>query len=187
MIRKLSPPQYEVFNDQHRFKVICAGRRFGKSVLARTMILEWALKKADGVCWIVNPSYRQAKEIHWQELQKEVPKSWIAKKNEQELSITLKNGSVIALKGAENPDSLKGRYLTGLCVDEIASIRQWEWLWDEALRPMLTDFEAPAVFISTPKGYNHFLSYICRGKWKIRCTEAGGLRVMTTSTFLVRI
>lgn len=164
MIKKLTSPQFEIFNDKHRFKIICAGRRFGKSVLARTMILDWALKKPDGVFWIVNPNYRQAKEIHWQELQKEIPKTWVLKKNETELSITLRNGSVISLKGAENPDTLKGRFLNGLCVDEIASIREWEWLWDESLRAMLTDYEAPAVFISTPKGYNHFYELYMRGQ-----------------------
>jgi hypothetical protein len=60
------------------------------------------------------------------------------------------------LHGAENPDSLRGVKLRGLIIDEIASIRNWEWLWQEVLRPTLTDFEAPAMFISTPKGYNHF-------------------------------
>lgn len=89
-------------------------------------------------------------------MRKEVPKEWIAKTNETELSITLKNGSVIELKGAENPDALRGIKLRGLVIDEIASIRNWDWLWQEVLRPTLTDYSAPAIFISTPKGFNHF-------------------------------
>lgn len=151
----LNPWQLEVANDTHRFKVICAGRRSGKSVLARLTLLKWSLQNV-GTYYLVSPTYRQAKIIHWAELRKEVPRAWIQKTNETELSITLKNGSTIALHGAENPDSLRGVKLRGLVIDEIASIRNWDWIWQEVLRPTLTDYEAPAIFISTPKGYNHF-------------------------------
>ena len=152
---KLHEGQLSVANDTHRFRVICAGRRWGKSVLSQLIVLQWATK-AVGTYWIVSPTYRQGKQIHWRGLQQIVPREWIAKKNEVELSITLKNGSVIELKGAENPDALRGVKLRGLVVDEIASIRNWEWLWSEVLRATLTDYESPALFISTPKGYNHF-------------------------------
>jgi hypothetical protein len=155
--------QLEVANDIHRFKVICAGRRSGKSVLARLILLKWSLEKT-GTYYLVSPTYRQAKSIHWTELRKEVPREWVAKTNETELSITLKNGSVIELKGAENPDALRGIKLRGLVIDEIASIRNWEWLWSEVLRPTLTDYEAPAIFISTPKGYNHFFQLYEEGQ-----------------------
>jgi hypothetical protein len=104
----------------------------------------------------VAPTYRQAKQIHWKGIQEFIPQALVLKKNEVELSITLKNGSIIELKGAENPDGLRGVKLRGLVIDEIASIRNWDWLWSEVLRPTLTDYQAPAVFISTPKGFNHF-------------------------------
>jgi len=152
---KLNNWQKEVADDTHRFRIICSGRRSGKSVLSRFVILKWATENI-GTYWIVSPNYKQSKMIHWHELQKEIPRNWVAKKNEVDLSITLINGSVIELKGAENPDSLRGSKLRGLCIDEIASIRNWDWLWQECLRPTLTDYEAPAIFISTPKGYNHF-------------------------------
>lgn len=151
----LIPWQSKVIQDDHRFRIICAGRRAGKSVLSRMIILDWATKQP-GLYWIVSPTYKQAKMIHWREMQKEIPLEWITKKNEVELSFTLNYGSVIELKGAENPDALRGVKLRGLVIDEIASIRNWDWLWSEVLRPTLTDYEAPALFISTPKGYNHF-------------------------------
>lgn len=118
-------------------------------------MLKWAIEN-QGLYWIVSPTYKMSKQIHWRDLQKEVPREWVAKKNEVDLSITLTNGSVIELKGAENPDALRGVKLRGLVIDEIASIRNWDWLWSEVLRPTLTDYAAPALFISTPKGYNHF-------------------------------
>jgi len=151
----LSKWQLKIANDPHRFRIVCAGRRTGKSVLSRLIVLQWAIKEV-GVYWIVSPTYKQSKIIHWREFQKEVSSEWVAKKNEVELSITLKNGSIIELKGAENPDALRGVKLRGLVIDEIASIRNWEWLWSEVLRPTLTDYASPAIFISTPKGFNHF-------------------------------
>lgn len=160
---KLSKWQTTVFEDNHRFRVVCAGRRSGKSSLARLIVLTWAAQ-TQGVYWIVSPTYRQSKQIHWRELQQEVPNGWIKDKNESELSVTLFNGSIIELKGAENPDGLRGVKLRGLVIDEIASIRNWDWLWSEVLRPTLTDYQAPALFISTPKGYNHFHSLYIQGQ-----------------------
>lgn len=152
---KLNKWQHEVHKDAHRFKVICAGRRSGKSTYAQLQVLQWALEQS-GNYYIVSPTYKQSKAIHWRELKKIIPKSWILKTNETELSFTLKNGSTIELKGAENPDALRGVKLHGLVIDEIASIRNWDWLWQEVLRPTLTDYSAPAIFIGTPKGFNHF-------------------------------
>lgn len=152
---RLHDGQLEVANDTHRFRVICAGRRWGKSVLSQLVVLQWATTNV-GNFWIVSPTYRAGKMIHWRGLQQIIPRQWIQKKNEVELSITLKNGSIIELKGAENPDALRGVKLRGLVIDEIASIRNWDWLWSEVLRPTLTDYQAPTLFISTPKGFNHF-------------------------------
>ncbi len=163
MTIKLHGTQKDVANDKHRFRVICAGRRWGKSVLSQCIVLKWATESV-GTYWIVSPTYRQGKQIHWRGLQQLVPQDWIAKKNEVELSITLRNGSVIELKGAENPDALRGVKLRGLVIDEIASIRNWDWLWAEVLRPTLTDYSAPALFISTPKGYNHFYELYSMGQ-----------------------
>jgi len=157
--------QYQVAQDKHRFRIICAGRRWGKSTLAQLITLRWAVDKP-GIYWIVSPTYKQAKMIHWREMKKLIPAKWIAKTNETELSFILKNGSIIELKGAENPDTLRGTKLKGLVIDEIASIRNWDWLWAEVLRATLTDYEAPAIFISTPKGYNHFYELFQLGQKK---------------------
>lgn len=153
---KLHKKQAEVVNDTHRFKVVCAGRRFGKSLLARMTLLSWAAK-TEGLYWIVSPTYQQGKDIHWfQGFRLEIPKFYMKRVNEQDLTIDLSNNSRIQLRSAENPDRLKGVKLNGLIVDEIATMRDWDWIWQEALRPTLTDFQAPAMFISSPKGYNHF-------------------------------
>lgn len=153
---KLTPKQLEVVRDNHRFKVVCAGRRFGKSVLARMIMLGWA--KEPGLYWIVSPTHQQGKDIHWmQGFRQEIPREFVRKWTESPTpEVELTNGAVIQLKSAEDPDRLKGVKLRGLIVDEIAVMRNWTWIWEEALRPTLTDYSSPAVFISSPKGYNHF-------------------------------
>src|SRR3990167_3056407 len=159
----LSPWQSKVWDDTHRFRIVSAGRRSGKSVLSQLQVVHWASQNP-GLYGIVCPTYRQAKQIHWQGLQHYLPRALVENKNEVELSITLKNGSQIQLKGAENPDALRGVKVRGLVIDEIASIRNWDWLWSEVLRPTLTDYVSPALFISTPKGYNHFHNLYEKGQ-----------------------
>ena len=105
---KLHKAQYEVATDPHRFKVICAGRRWGKSVLSRLIVLKWAIEKP-GLYWIVSPTFQQGKDIHWmQGFKQEIPPQLKPRWNDAELSVTLSNGSMIQLKSSENPDRLKG-------------------------------------------------------------------------------
>lgn len=83
-----------------------------------------------------------------------VPESYIVKRNETELSLSLINGSKISLKGAEKPDNLRGRSLDFVVMDEVADMRREAWY--EVIRPSLSDRMGSALFIGTPKGRNHF-------------------------------
>jgi hypothetical protein len=74
--------------------------------------------------------------------------------NETELTIELKNGSIIALKGAEDPDNLRGVGLNFVILDEYADMDPS--VWGEVIRPMLATTNGKALFIGTPKGYDHF-------------------------------
>jgi len=76
--------------------------------------------------------------------------NWVDRVNESDLTITLKNGSRISLRGADNPDSLRGVGLDGIIMDEFAMIE--EKAWTEVLRPTLSDRRGTALFISTPMG-----------------------------------
>lgn len=84
-----------------------------------------------------------------------IPRHGIAKTNETELKIELKNGSQILLKGAEDPDSLRGVRIDFCVFDEVAFIDKWDSVW-KVLRPTLVDSRADCWFISTPNGFNHF-------------------------------
>ena len=146
----LSKAQQTIFDDQHRFKVVIAGRRFGKTFLA-IQALCYHARIPNQEVWYVAPSYKQAKLIVWRKLKKRLQDlRWTRKTNESELSIELKNGSKISLKGADNEDSLRGVGLNYIILDEFADIDPEAWY--EVLRPTLADTEGSAMFIGTPKG-----------------------------------
>jgi len=100
--------------------------------------------------------------IAWKILLKIIPRQIIEKTNETELSIDLHNGSEICLKGADNPDSLRGIGLHMAILDEYSSMKPF--VWQEIVRPMLTDTRGKALFIGTPKGKNHFWELWLKGQ-----------------------
>ncbi|MCC6591593.1 MAG: terminase [Bryobacterales bacterium] len=149
---RLTPPQWTVFNNPSRFRVLVAGRRFGKTYLSIPELLKMAWGRGREA-WYVAPTYRQAKQIAWRQL-KRIASRHIVKKDETDLSLELRCGGRVALRGADNYDSLRGVGLDGLILDEYADIAPEAWT--EALRPMLSDRLGRALFIGTPEGFNHF-------------------------------
>ena len=150
----LTEPQREVWDDPCRFKLLCSGRRFGKTYLCISRLVAWAIERPGTLNWYVTQNYKSAKQIAWRQLKIMVPPEMFVKKNESELSVELTNGSVIALKGADNADSLRGVSLSSLIVDEAAYVKQDAW--EMVLRPALSDQGGPAWFITTPAGLNWF-------------------------------
>ena len=150
----LTAPQKSVWDSSTRFKLLCSGRRFGKTYLSITRLICWALERPNRLCWFVTANYRMAKQIAWKQLKTMVPVSMVVRKNETDLSIELINGSTIALRGADNEDSLRGVSLSALVIDEAAYVKQSAW--EMVLRPALSDQNGPAWFITTPAGLNWF-------------------------------
>ena len=91
-----------------------------------------------------------AKDIAWKTIKQLVPQAWVKSKNESDLKIELRNGSMIELKGTENAMALRGRSLSGCVLDEAAFMDAAVWF--EVLRPALADKQGWALFISTPEG-----------------------------------
>jgi hypothetical protein len=150
----LSLPQKEIAESTNRFRVAICGRRFGKTHLAIREISFFA-KEPNREVWYVAPTYKQAKQIVWRKLKNKLKDlNWTKKVNEAELSIILKNGTTIALKGADNADSLRGVGLDFLVMDEFADIDPEAWF--EVLRPTLADKKGHALFVGTPKGIGNW-------------------------------
>jgi phage terminase large subunit len=150
----LTAAQNKIAIDQHRFRVVVAGRRFGKTHLAIRELAFHAREPYKEV-WYVAPSYKMAKNIVWRKLKNRLQDlNWVKKHNETELTIQLVNGSTIALKGADNYDSLRGVGLDFIVLDEFADIDPEAW--HETLRPTLSDKQGKALFIGTPKGIGNW-------------------------------
>jgi hypothetical protein len=165
---RLTQPQANVFRSPARFRLLNAGRRFGKTHLAVLELINAAVNKPESVNWYVAPTYRQAEQIAWAKLKALLPPEYISKKDEGDLSIILPNKSTIALRGADNPDSLRGPGLDFVVFDEAAFQKQEAWT--EVIRPSLSDKLGRALFISTPSGYNWFYDLFSaaqgRADWK---------------------
>lgn len=152
---KLSTPQKTVANDPARFRVLVTGRRFGKTTLSIRELCYHARQPNQKV-WYVSPSYRQSRGLVWDQLKKKLfDLNWIEKANEADLTVTLKNGSQISLRGADNFDALRGHGLDFVVFDETAQIPPAAWY--EVIRPTLSDKAGKALFCGTPKGIGNWL------------------------------
>src|SRR5574343_1273040 len=88
---KLHPKQLDVFSSAARFKVVAAGRRFGKSRLAAWTLLIQALQSTEKDVFYIAPTFQQAKDILWGML-KELGVEVIAAAHENTGVLTLING-----------------------------------------------------------------------------------------------
>ena len=151
----LHPAQLEIFNSTARFKVVSAGRRFGKSRLAAWILIIKALQSEDKDVFYIGPTFQQAKDIMWGMLKELLQDTdLIEQTHENTATMTLVNGRKISLKGSDRPDTLRGVGLAYVVLDEYASMKVE--VWEQIIRPTLADVKGGALFIGTPAGKNHF-------------------------------
>jgi len=169
---KLTKPQQTISTDSNRFRVVVAGRRFGKTYLAINELAKFARYPNRRVLYIAT-TYRQAKNVILNDLiQFLAEKNWIKKINHSDLEITLVNNSVIALRSSDNREALRGTKWNFIVFDEFASMDPETYY--SVLRPTLSDTGGHALFIGTPYGRNHF--------WEIY-NNAGALDDWSSHTY----
>ena len=154
----LHPAQVEIVKDRHQFRVVNCGRRFGKTTIAVEEIKGKALFHPNRIVYIA-PTYQQARDIAWEQLKKELaPIIFNINESRLELKCHTKDGgeSIIFLRGWEAVETLRGQFFDFVVIDEVASMRNFWASWQEVLRPTLIDTKGEVLFISTPKGFNHF-------------------------------
>ena len=150
---RLTKPQLTILTDPHRFKIVNAGRRFGKSFVSGAAILE-QIAVPNSVVWYVAPTWDMAKKIMWDDwLPKHVPKEWVAEVNKMDKAYKFINGSILYVVTADNPEHLRGSSLNRVILDECGFMKEGVW---EIIRPALADKKGDAILVSTPKGYNWF-------------------------------
>lgn len=158
----LTKERREILSHPARFKVITAGRRFGKSVLGLMFLLKGEMLQGSNR-WYICPNYRQGKLSVWPILKSIMRSQGGWKINESELSCT-QSGVTIAIKGSDASDSLRGAELDRCVLDEYAY--QKAGVFEEVIYPMLTTTQGQALLIGTPDGFssNNFYDYFIKGQ-----------------------
>lgn len=157
---QLHPKQLEIVRSPARFKVVAAGRRFGKSELGVSLGLFGDGHRLEGAAsgsrvWWIGPDYPRA-VVGWnlaKRFTQSIPPS-LVKVSEADKKMEFVTGGFFQVKSGYDPDSLRGEGLDYVIPDENAFGK--EEAWTEGLRPALADRRGGALFISTPKGFNHF-------------------------------
>lgn len=158
--------QSAIHNSDARFKVVVAGRRFGKSHLAAVELLIEGLKTTkngrrltdENEVYYIAPTFKQGKKIMEAKIKNIggwADQGGVIKDYHKNTGVfTLINGRKISILGADDPDSIRGVGLSYVVLDEYADMKPF--VWDEVIRPALMDVKGDALFIGTPKGKNHF-------------------------------
>ena len=112
-----------------------------------------------GTYYYAFPTYTQGKRALWDGRDRDgfpfmghFPRELVKAKNEQELKLTLCNGSIFQIVGTDNIDALMSTNPVGVVFAEysLQDPRGWDYL-----RPILRENGGWAVFDYTPRGKNH--------------------------------
>ena len=142
--------QRTVINDPTRFKVVVAGRRTGKTRFSVVNTIIKALECSDRTAGVmcIAPTFSMARVLVW-DLLCELGRPVITKASINNAEITFINGVKVYVRGADNPDSLRGVKLYHVTLDEFQDVK--DQVWEYIVRPALSDMKGTALFIGTPK------------------------------------
>lgn len=162
---KLHPAQREVVDNGARFRVVCCGRRWGKTTLAADELINRML---DGqqVAYLA-PTYKMLAHV-WRTIKTVTNVSagamaLVSYKNETLHRLELITGGAMDCWSLDSGDTIRGQSYDFVVVDEAAFMPDLVRFWDDVMRPLLADRRGGAMFCSTPKGFNGFYTLWARG------------------------
>ena len=157
---------YNAVSEGVRFPIGLAGRRSGKTEMAKRFLANTANSSPGEMLFAAAPTYTQAKRIWWEDL-KALTLSCIhpRRPSESELIIYAPNGSQIHVVGLDRPERIEGSPWTGGVIDEIANIRAGALNENimpalNTMNPMRPDYRAWGWFIGVPEGNNHYADMV---------------------------
>lgn len=166
--RSYQLPIIKALNSGIKRAVWVCHRRAGKDVTAFNWCIFQLLLNPGWTAFHILPTYSQAKKVIWDSSTNDgkrildyIPKELIESKNGQEMKIRFTNGSMFQLIGSDNIDSLVGSNPKIIIFSEYAIQSPAAW---DYLRPILDVNKGYAVFISTPRGKNHFYELVKRAR-----------------------
>ena len=156
------PAQHKLSHpDGPRFRIVPAGRRSGKTEIAKRYGIRFILRRAAEVTWddprigFGAPTYGQARKIYWNDIKKMIPPGLIrGKPRESEMMIELITGAQIYVLGLDVAERIEGVPWDGLFMDEFANIR--EGAWSENIRPALMDRRGIGWLYGVPEGTGEY-------------------------------
>lgn len=166
---KLYPFQNDILKALNKYNVVTVaiGRRLGKSyigALASVLHCLKAPKDKPRRVLIVCPTIEMSRESYWSQLKEflQIYRPYVKSVKEREKDITFTNDSVISLKSADRPDTLRGisgkATVSFIIMDEFSFLRDAQRLFEEVIQPYRANVGVNCKFmcISTPKGQNNF-------------------------------
>lgn len=148
--------QVAIMRNPAKRKVICAGRRFGKTYMAAEEGV--ARMVGQGRRVVFASTTQDQVDTFW-----ELARSWldplikarlVYKNESKRLMAFNSNGGRIKAKTAWNADTMRGDYGDFIVLDEYAQMAPD--VWDYVVAPMMADTDGDTWFISTPVRRNHF-------------------------------
>lgn len=136
-------------------------RRSGKDDIALNWSAVAAIRRT-GSYWHMLPEAAQARKALWtavdphtgiRRIDQAFPREIRARTREQEMFIEFRNGSTWQALGSDNYNSFVGAPPAGITFSEYALADPNAWAFS---RPILAENGGWALFISTPRGRNHF-------------------------------
>lgn len=161
--------QSEIMDSSARFKVVCCGRRFGKTVVGAKLAIDNASKKQKQMVWWVAPTYKIVKR-GYREVLRQLPRDLLTHPPPEDSAfdagrsvvLKFKNGSRMEFYSAERPEGMLGEGVDYVVLDEASKMSKA--VWDQTVRPTLIDREGGALMISTPTQRNWFYYQWLKGQ-----------------------
>lgn len=156
IVIKLPEPheaQKEILNSTARFKVLCCGRQFGKTLISQIISIQ-AMLEGKKVGYVM-PTADRCKDP-MREIIDRLPDQIVKKWNQSEMLIELITGGSLKFMSGEKLDNFRGKRFHTIIIDEAAEIIDLEEAWQRAIRATLTFYKGNALFVSTPRGKNYF-------------------------------
>lgn len=149
---------YNCISEGYSRALIVMHRRAGKDKVCINIMAREAFKRVGSYFYIL-PYYTQARRIVWEGIDKDgfrnidhFPKELVARRDNQQMTLELINGSFVRFLGSDNIDSIVGTNPVGVIFSEFSlhKIEAWNYL-----RPILLENGGWALFNGTPRGKNH--------------------------------
>lgn len=157
---QLHSGQTKVYDERERFNVVMCGRRFGKTTFGQWLAVDEVLR-GGRVGWF-SPAYKYSAEV-WRDVSV-LLKPIMSTANRIDGRIETVTNGFLEVWSLDNKDAGRGRKYSLIIIDEAGVVKDLDAIWQQALRPTLSDLRGSAWFLGTPKGRGFFQRIFAKGQ-----------------------